>query len=464
MPRSQSGAGRAALPSRRLALHWQILIGLLIGAALGASAERVFPPDETGRTHERLAWIIENAARPLGQIFLRLIFMVVIPLVFSALVLGVAGMGELRRLGRVGLLSLAFTVGFSAISVAIALSLVNLLEPGRGLTEEQRSALWARHAAEVGQRLAEARQSRSVRDALLEIIPRNPLAEMVRALDGGSGGGMLAVMFFALCFGVALTTIGPRAAPVAAVLEGVFDACMAIIGFAMRLAPLGVGGLMFALVADLGADVLRMLLWFVLTSLAGLALHMFGVYSLVLAALAGMNPLRFFSRVSEVILTAFGTSSSNATLPTALRVAEQRLGLRREISSFVLTVGATANQNGTALYEGVTVLFLAQVFGVQLSLADQVFVALMCVLGGIGTAGVPGGSLPYIALILQSVHVPAEAIGVIAGIDRLLDMCRTTVNVTGDLAIAVCVDRRSGASPLPPARDGPSECGGQNAE
>ncbi len=454
-PRSRSRAdpaGQAAPVRGRLALHWQILIGLLIGAAAGAAAGLGLPPDETGRTNERLAWIIENLARPLGQIFLRLIFMVVIPLVFSALVLGVAGMGDLRRLGRVGLLSLAFTVGFSAISVAIALSLVHLLAPGRGLSEEQRSGLWARHAAEAEQRLAEARQSRSVRDALLEIIPRNPLAEMVRALDGGSGGGMLAVMFFALCFGAALTTIGPRGAAVVGVLEGVFDACMAIIGFAMRLAPFGVGGLMFALVADLGAEVLRILLWFMLTSLAGLALHMFGVYSLVLAGLAGLNPLRFFSRISEVILTAFGTASSNATLPTALRVARQQLGLRREISHFVLTVGATANQNGTALYEGVTVLFLAQVFGVPLSLSDQLFVALMCVLGGIGTAGVPGGSLPYIALILQSVGVPAEGIGVIAGIDRLLDMCRTTVNVTGDLAIAACVDRWSrAASPRPTA-------------
>lgn len=449
----QNPTGRTAPSPVRLALHWQILIGLLIGAAAGAAAGLLLPPDEAGRTNERLAWIIENVARPLGQIFLRLIFMVVIPLVFSALVLGVAGMGELRRLGRVGLLSLAFTVAFSAISVAIALSLVNAFEPGQGLTPEQRSELWARHAAEVEQRLAQARQSRSVRDALLEIIPRNPLAEMVRALDGGSGGGMLAVMFFALCFGAALTTIGPRAAAVVGVLEGVFDACMAIIGLAMRLAPLGVSGLMFALVAELGTDVLRVLLWFVLTTLAGLALHMFGVYSLVLAGLAGLNPLRFFSRVSEVILTAFGTSSSNATLPTTLRVAEQRLGLRREISHFVLTVGATANQNGTALYEGVTVLFLAQVFGVQLSLSDQVFVALMCVLGGIGTAGVPGGSLPYIALILQSVNIPAEAIGIIAGIDRLLDMCRTTVNVTGDITIAACVDRWSRASPPRPAAE-----------
>jgi DAACS family dicarboxylate/amino acid:cation (Na+ or H+) symporter len=449
----QTPAGPAAPSRRRLALHWQILIGLVIGAALGASAELVFPPDEAGRTHERLAWIIENLARPLGQIFLRLIFMVVVPLVFSALVLGVAGMGDLRRLGRVGLLSLAFTVGFSAISVAIALTLVIVVEPGKGLTEEQRSELWARHAGEAELRIAEARERRTVRDALLEIIPRNPLAEMVGAIDGGAGGGMLAVMFFALCFGVALTTIGAQAQPVLGFLEGLFAACMAIIGFAMRLAPFGVGGLMFALVADLGADVLRILLWFMLTSLAGLALHMFGVYSLVLVTLARMNPLRFFARISEAILTAFGTSSSNATLPTALRVAEQRLGLRREVSNFVLTVGATANQNGTALYEGVTVLFLAQVFGVPLSLSDQLFVALMCVLGGIGTAGVPGGSLPYIAIILQSVGVPAEGIGVIAGIDRLLDMCRTTVNVTGDIAIAACVDRLSGPSPLPAARE-----------
>jgi DAACS family dicarboxylate/amino acid:cation (Na+ or H+) symporter len=216
---------------------------------------------------------------------------------------------------------------------------------------------------------------------------------------------------------------------------------MTIIGWAMRLAPLGVAGLVFSLTAVLGLDILSTLAWYVLTVVAGLVLHMFGTYPLVVAALGGLSPRRFFGRIGEILLTAFATSSSNATLPTTLRVAERNLGVRRDIASFVLTVGSTANQNGTALYEGVTVLFLAQVFGVHLDLTAQITVVVMSVLAGIGTAGVPGGSLPLVAILLQRVGVPPEGLGIILGVDRLLDMCRTTLNVTGDVAVAVCVNR-----------------------
>jgi DAACS family dicarboxylate/amino acid:cation (Na+ or H+) symporter len=225
------------------------------------------------------------------------------------------------------------------------------------------------------------------------------------------------------------------------VLEGVYDVAMIVIGWAMKFAPIGVAGLMFALTATLGVEILQTLIWYVGTVLAALALHMFGVYSLVVSLVARMSPRHFFGRISEVLLTAFATSSSNATLPTSLRVAEANLGVRREVANFVLTVGSTANQNGTALYEGITVLFLAQVFGVDLTYAMQTQVVLMSVLAGVGTAGVPGGSLPLVVLVLISVGVPAEGIGIIYGVDRLLDMCRTTLNVTGDLAVAVCVDR-----------------------
>jgi DAACS family dicarboxylate/amino acid:cation (Na+ or H+) symporter len=265
---------------------------------------------------------------------------------------------------------------------------------------------------------------------------------MVGALDGSSpGGGMLAVMFFALCFGVAITMApAERTAPLLAVLEGIFDVCMVIIGWAMRLAPFGVAGLVFSLTAVLGFEILKTLAWYVTTVIVGLTLHMFGVYSLVVSVFARLNPRQFFGRITEVMLTAFATSSSNATLPTSLRVTEQHLGVRREIASFVLTVGSTANQNGTALYEGITVLFLAQVFGVELTLTQQITVVLMSVLAGIGTAGVPGGSLPLVAILLLRVGVPPEGLGIILGVDRLLDMCRTTLNVTGDIAVAACVN------------------------
>ncbi len=455
--RSGGGASRAGgdangRRTHRGRLHIWILAGLVTGAAAGLIAGQFCPPGPDGAQHAGLVWVVRNIADPVGQVFLRLIFMVVLPLVFSALVLGVAGLGDVRQLGRVGLKTLALTVVLSAVSVGIGVGLANLVRPGAHLSQQQQQVLRERYGAGAAEKVAVAREAKPLRDALLDIIPRNPLREMVGAVDGSSpGGGMLAVMFFALLFGVALTLVPERAGPLIGVLEGVYDAVMVIVGWAMRLAPVAVAALVFSLTATLGTDILRVLGWYVLTVLGGLALHFCGVYSLVVALLARINPLRFLSRVSEAVITAFATSSSNATLPTSLRVAQENLGLRRDISGFVLTVGSTANQNGTALYEGITVLFIAQVFGVELSLAQQVTVVLLSILAGVGTAGVPGGSLPLVVMVLQTVHVPAEGIGIILGVDRLLDMSRTTLNVTGDLAVAACIDRseraRGGASP-----------------
>jgi DAACS family dicarboxylate/amino acid:cation (Na+ or H+) symporter len=377
-----------------------------------------------------------------GQIFLRLIFMVVVPLVFSALALGVAGIGDVRRLGRMGLTTLLLTVLLSCTSVAIGLGLANTVRPGTHLPEVKRAELRQKYAARADTTVNQAKQAKPVRDTLLDIIPKNPLQEMVGALDGSSpGGGMLSVMFFALVVGVAIAISPERTTTLVGVLEGVYEVAMTIIGFAMRLAPVGVAALVFSLAALLGLDIFRTLVWYIVTVVAGLVLQLFVVYSGALILFARMRPQRFFSLISDAMLTAFATSSSNATLPTALCVAEEKLGLRPDVSRFVLTVGATANQNGTALFEGVTVLFLAQAFGVDLSFTLQVTVVLMSVLAGIGTAGVPGGSLPLVVLVLQSVGVPGEGIGIILGVDRLLDMCRTTVNVTGDLVVAACVNR-----------------------
>ncbi len=251
-------------------------------------------------------------------------------------------------------------------------------------------------------------------------------------------------MFFSLCMGVALTTIGDKAKPVLAVLEGFYEAIMAIIRTAMALAPLGVAGLVFYATTLLGFDIIRLLAGYVVAVILGLSIHMFVVYSIAIWVIAKRNPLTFFRDILEVLVTAFGTSSSSATLPTSIRVVDDNLKLNRKISHFVLTIGSTANQNGTALYEGITVLFLAQVFGVDLSLSQQIVVVLLSMLAGIGTAGVPGGSLPLVVLVLQSVGVPPEGIAIIMGVDRLLDMSRTTVNVCGDVAVAVCVDAIEG--------------------
>jgi DAACS family dicarboxylate/amino acid:cation (Na+ or H+) symporter len=268
------------------------------------------------------------------------------------------------------------------------------------------------------------------------------LQEAVGSLDGSSpGSGMLGVMFFSLCFGIALTVTSSTSGPVISFLEGVYEAVMVIIRFAMRLAPFGVCGLAFTMTSTLGFDIVKALLMYVIAVLAGLALQMFVVYSIALTTLARRSPAKFFSDITEVLLTAFATSSSNATLPTSLRVVDEKLKLDSGVSRFVLTIGSTANQNGTALYEGLTVLFIAQVFGVELSLTQQIVVVAMATLAGIGTAGVPGGSLPLVVLVLQTIKVPPEGIGIIMGVDRLLDMSRTTVNVAGDIAAATIVDR-----------------------
>jgi DAACS family dicarboxylate/amino acid:cation (Na+ or H+) symporter len=431
---------------RGLALHWRILIGLVLGAGAGILARLLLPPQVDGTADQRLEWIVYYLAEPAGQIFLRLIFMVVLPLLFCALVLGIAATGDVRRLGRMGLITFGLTVVLSAASVGLGVFLADAVRPGGRLPQVQRDLLRDKYAAESQHITSQASQASPTRDALLDIIPRNPFKEAVGAIDGTASGGILAVMFFALTFGMALLFVGEKARPVLAVLEGVYEATMVIVSFAMWLAPFGVAGLMFSLTAMLGLQIFHILFWYLITVLGGLTLHMVVVYSLAIVLIARMNPWRFFCRISDAMLTAFATSSSNATLPTSIRVAQENLGLRPEVSHFVLTVGSTANQNGTALYEGVTVLFLAQVFGVDLSVGQQFVVALMCVLAGIGTAGVPGGSIPFVAIVLRSVGVPAEGIGIILGVDRLLDMCRTTLNVTGDIAIAACVDRWEGKS------------------
>ncbi len=428
----------------------QILLGLVVGGILGLVVERTVTSPEGLDT---LAWWLANVIQPIGRLFIRIIFMIVIPLIFAAIVLGVAEMGDVRKLGRIGLRSLFFTILLSGSSVVIGLAMVNVLAPGKHLAPETREELSSRYGGQVGTRVEQGTAERPLADTLLNLIPQNPLFEAVNAFTPNyTGGGLISVMVFSLFFGVALA-MSPedKAEPLLQVLRGIFEVCMRIIGFAMRIAPLGVACLGFALTAQLGFDVVRSLGFYTLVVVLGLALHMFGTYALFLKFIARTSPWAFYKQVQEVILTAFSTSSSNATLPVSLRVAEEKLGLPSNISRFVLTVGASANQNGTALYEGITVLFLAQVFGVDLSLGQQVIVALMCIIAGLGTAGVPGGSLPLVVGVLVTIGVPGESIAIILGIDRLLDMCRTTVNVVGDLVCAVLVSRGEAAEIGSPA-------------
>jgi len=418
----------------RLPLHTRIFHGMIAGTALGALANYSLGEQDAG-----LQWFVSNVSMPVGKIFLRLIFMVVIPLLLSALPLGVAEMGDVRRLGRIGLRTLGYTVVLSAVSVLIGVTLANLIRPGDGIPEAKRAEL-LETMGRGGAGLAPP-TPKSGLQIVLDLIPENPVAAMVRAFDGE----MIAVMVFALVFGVALTLVNREMAePLIDWLRAVFEVVMKVIDLAMQLAPLGVAALLFTLIARFGARTLIPLAWYVLTVLLGLLLHQYVTYSIVLKTIARTSPRLFFRRLREVTLTAFSTSSSNATLPTTLRVSEHELGIPRSIGNFVLTLGSTLNQNGTALYEGITVLFLAQFFGVDLTFQAQVTVVLLSILAGIGTAGVPGGSLPMVAALLVTVGVPAEGIGIIYGVDRILDMCRTVLNVTGDVTVAACVASAEG--------------------
>jgi len=426
---------------KRLALHTKIFIGLLVGLIAGLICNALWSDAP------QLEWLIKNLISPIGQVFLRIIFMAVIPLIFSALALGVAELGDIRQLGRVGFKTFAYTLTVTAISVIIGITLVNTVKPGAGLSEGDRQALLSTITTKTVQTTVEkAAEAKSIVQTLLDLIPKNPLADAVGAFDENyRGGGILALMVFSLFVGIALALArSERTEVFEKWLQGLYDVVMKIIGIGMKLAPYGVACLVFSVVAKLGINVVVILSKYIAVVMIGLCLHMFGVYSLLLKYLIKVSPWKFFARIEEVILTAFSTSSSNVTLPTALRVTEENLGVPRKISNFVLTLGSTANQNGTALYEGVTVLFLAQFFGIELSTTQQVTVVLAAVLAGIGTAGVPGGSLPVIVLVLQSVGVPGEGIGVILGVDRILDMSRTVLNVTGDITAAMYVAKTEG--------------------
>lgn len=430
---------------RRLPLHTRILLGGLLGAAAGIVAHLAFAsPADPGGIAPALQRFLEIVTKPIGAIFLNLLFMLVVPLIFSALVLGVVEMGDPRRLGRIGLKTLLYTVVVSAIAVLIGVTLVNVLQPGAGISPELRMRLTAGAADQKAIADSTAAPKPGV-DLITQIVPRNPI-------KSAADGDMLGVMFFSLLFGIALTIVRTEAtARMQESIQGLYDVTMWLIGWVISLAPVGVAAMLFNLTAALGHEILQRLALYVGVVVLALAIHQFVVYSLAVRLLGGMSPLAFFRGIEAAMITAFSTASSNATLPTALKVAEENLRLPASVSRFVLTIGSTMNQNGTALFEGVTVLFLAQFYGVHLSLGEQITVVLICILGGIGTAGVPAGSIPVVALILSQVHVPVEGIGLILGVDRFLDMCRTTLNVTGDLAAAVVVSR--GEGPDLPAPD-----------
>lgn len=408
--------------------HIKLLISLVLGSLLGVILNNY---NSEVLIQSLNSYLIE----PIGQIFLRGIFMVVVPMVLSGLIVGVYQLSSHHGLAKIAKRTLLFTVLASTASVLVGVGLVNLFRPGEGLKLPPQLESAVNGIEKIKKNVNE---SKTFTQAFVEIIPKNPIESATKALDGE----MLALMFFALIFGAALAKLGKKDKSIimVGVFEECYETCMIVVEWIMKLAPLAVFSLVFQSTFKFGFQILFSLGFYVAVVILALLIQQFVVYYALMKTFSKRNPWKFFKDCREVYLYAFATASSNATLPRSLEVAEHKLKLTPEVSRFVLTIGSTANQNGTALFEGITVLFLAQVYGVHLDLIDQSKIVMMSILAGIGTAGVPGGSLPLIMILLQQMGIPAEGMGIILGVDRFLDMCRTSLNVSGDLVIAALVD------------------------
>jgi Na+/H+-dicarboxylate symporter len=411
---------------RRLALHWQIVIGLIAGALFGGTVNAA--------GWSEIASTTTTYVRPIGTLFIRLITMIAAPLVLTSLVVGASSISDPKKLGRIGVRTIVLYLLTTAAAISIGLVLARLIRPGSGLSESASARLLASYGEQAGARV-EGAADVSFIDALLNLVPTNPFEAL-------AGGNMLQIVFFALIVGVALSLIAAeKAQPVVRFFDGFTDVLIKIVDIVMRMAPYGVFALIAGVTADFGFGILSTLSWYALTVLAGLAFHLFVVYGGMLRLLVGVKmPLRrFYREMGSVQLLGFSSSSSAATLPLNMETVREKLGVSERVTSFVLPLGATMNMDGTALYQGVAAVFIAQVYGLPLTMMDQLTVVLTATMASIGTAAVPGAGLVMLVIVLNAIGVPVEGIALILGIDRLLDMCRTVVNVTGDAAVAIIV-------------------------
>ena len=424
----------------------RILLGLVLGAVAGAVVVLIAP--YVPGLLDGSKWLATNLFDPLGQVFLRMLFFVVIPLVFASLASGVVQLGELSNLGP--LAGRTFTLFFAnmAIAVALGLLMMNLLDPGGRMDEATTTRLVQEYSGQAAQHVATRESSPQVTPATVVdmFMPRNLFGAFV-GNQRNVLGDVLPLILFAILVGAAgLKLPEPRRSRLLDGLETVSDLMTGIVHFALRLAPFAVPAMIFSVVVKVGFDILVALGLFVLGCGAMLLLHLFGTMSIWLRFLAGRSPRQFFGEIKDVLVTAFSTSSSSATLPAALAACRERLGIAPSTAGFVLPLGTTMNMSGTALYEGCVVLFVAQVFGVHLGFAEQLTLVLLSVLSAVAVAAIPGGSLPLIAGLLVAFRIPPEGIGIILGVDRILDMTRTMTNVGADLVTTAVVDARQRAS------------------
>ena len=400
---------------KKMKLHTKIFLGLLLGIAAGL----IFGED---------VLIIE----PVGTVFIRLITMIVIPLVFVSLMLGTASLGDVRKLGRIGAKTAVYFVITTIIAIIIGLFLANVVKPGKGLDESVQEQLYQNYQEKAEAGLQHMEEKPSIKDVLINIVPTNPVSAFIEA-------NMLQIIFMALLFGVVLTLIKKeKSDPIVKLLDGINDIFIQVVHIVMKLAPYGVLALSAAVIGQYGTDILVTLFKYFLVVLGGLFFYTITVNSFFLRFLGHTNPLAFFKSVKEAIVIAFSTSSSMATLPVAMENVES-LGVRREYSSFVIPLGATINMDGTALYQGVSAIFIAQIYGIELGIAGQVTIILMAVLSSIGAAGVPMAGIIALALVLKQLGIPMEGIALILGVERLLDMVRTSTNVIGNMACSVVI-------------------------
>jgi Na+/H+-dicarboxylate symporter len=413
-------------------LYTKILLGLVLGAAVGFAAN-VFQLQ--GLTTVLLA------LEPIGTAFIRLITMIIIPLVVASLMVGTASLGDLAKLGRIGGKTIGFYLCTTAIAVSIGLMVSNVVKPGSRIDDTTRDALSARFEGDAVSRMQLADEAPRVIDTLLNIIPRNPI-------QSAANLELLPLIFFTIIFAAAVSVIAPkRREAVITFFEGVNDASMVVIDWVMKLAPYAVFALIAAVVADFGADLLVSLLVYSGVVVAGLLIHLTVTYGLAVRFLARLPFGTFLRRISKAPLVAFSTSSSNATLPVTMETAETEVGISKPVASFVLPLGATINMDGTALYQAVAVMFIAQIYGIEIGIAEQLIVVLTATLASIGAAGVPSAGIITLIIVLNAVGLGAQVqagIALILGVDRILDMIRTSVNVTGDLTAAAVVARSEG--------------------
>ncbi|WP_145624581.1 dicarboxylate/amino acid:cation symporter [Bacillus paralicheniformis] len=393
-------------------LATKIIIALLLGAAVGIILN-VTSPDLFSKLNTFLFG-------PLGTIFLNLIKMLVVPIVFFSLTLGVAGLGDPKKLGRIGAKTISFFLVTTAIAIIIGLVLALVIKPGTIGTYDTSAAEYS------------AQKAPSIAETLLNIIPTNPVQAMAE-------GNMLQIIAFSILVGLGITMLGKKADALLKVVEQGNDLMMYLVNLVMKFAPYGTFGLIAGAIGSQGWDAIKAMGLYMIVVILALFIHTIVTYGSAIAFLAKRNPFTFFKDFSEVMLVAFSTSSSNATLPVSMDVAQRKLKVPEPISSFVQPLGATINMDGTAIMQGVATVFIAQVYGNDLSLTQLLMVVLTAVLASIGTAGVPGVGLIMLAMVLQTVGLPVEGIALILGIDRLLDMIRTAVNTTGDAACAVIV-------------------------